>query len=79
VRGITNSRAMAGVLDPAALEEKLDINGSTLLEAAREAGYGADSHASMVQGARILPGKVSAFVELHIEQVRRLRFCLVLG
>eukprot|EP00884_Botryococcus_braunii_P015517 jgi/Botrbrau1/2649/Bobra.0203s0003.1 len=37
------SRAMAGVLDARVLEEKKDCNGSTLLEAAREAGYEAES------------------------------------
>ncbi len=59
---------MAGVLTAEVLDNKVDVNGSTLLEAARAAGYNHESHASMLQGARIMPGQVAAFVELHIEQ-----------
>lgn len=62
------SRAIAGVLTADVLDGKRDVNGSTLLEAARAAGYQHESHASMLQGARILPPRVAAFVELHIEQ-----------
>ena len=47
---------------------KRDANGSTYLEAARGAGYGARSTAEMVAGARRTSADLAAFLELHIEQ-----------
>ena len=38
------SRGMAGALTPQLLDEKVDVNGTTFLEAANAAGYGGTSH-----------------------------------
>lgn len=64
----SGSRAMAGLLDPEFLDSKLDSNGTTFLEAAKAAGYGAPTTAEMVAGARRTPKDLAAFLELHIEQ-----------
>ncbi|KAI7836995.1 hypothetical protein COHA_009177 [Chlorella ohadii] len=64
----SGSRTMAGLLDPAYLDTLRDVNGSTYLQAATAAGYGAASSAQMVAGARRTPADLAAFLELHIEQ-----------
>lgn len=64
----SGSRAMAGVLDGAFLDSKRDENGTSYLDAARAAGYGADSYDAMLKGARRTPEDLAFFVELHIEQ-----------
>ena len=38
------SRGMAGALTPQLLDEKVDVNGTTFLEAANAASYGGTSH-----------------------------------
>jgi hypothetical protein len=74
----SGSRAMAGLLDSACLDTLRDVNGSTYLQAASAAGYGAASTAQMVAGARRTPADLAAFLELHIEQVCSCCFVLVL-
>ncbi|KAL4419542.1 hypothetical protein ABPG77_006873 [Micractinium sp. CCAP 211/92] len=64
----SGSRAMAGLLDAAYLDSRRDENGTSYLEAARAAGYGAASYEDMLQSARRTPADLHAFVELHIEQ-----------
>lgn len=64
----SSSRAMGGVLDPAYLEQLRDANGTGYLAAARSAGYGAETTAAMVAGARLTGEDMAAFLELHIEQ-----------
>ncbi|KAK9833438.1 hypothetical protein WJX81_005498 [Elliptochloris bilobata] len=62
------SRAMAGVLSAETLARRLDENGTDFLTAATAAGYGRGSTQAMLDAARVKPGSVSSFVELHIEQ-----------
>lgn len=64
----SGSRAMAGVLDGAFLDSKRDENGTSYLDAAKGAGYGAASYEEMLEGARRTPADLAFFVELHIEQ-----------
>lgn len=59
----------AGLLDAGFLDGKLDENGTSYLEAARRAGYGAATTADMIRGARRTAQDLAYFVELHIEQV----------
>ena len=67
------SRAMAGALTPAALAALRDKNGTGWLAAAAAAGYGGgggeQSEAGVLAAARLRPGALASFVELHIEQV----------
>lgn len=65
--GCFGSRAMAGVLTPAAFSELRDADGVNVLEAAQRAGFGGE-----VADVRLGPGHYHAFVELHIEQGPRL-------
>ncbi|KAI3424303.1 hypothetical protein D9Q98_009857 [Chlorella vulgaris] len=64
----SGSRAMAGVLDAEYLDSRRDENGTSYLEAAAAAGYGAGSYEDMLKGARRTFSDLSYFVELHIEQ-----------
>lgn len=64
----SSSRAMGGVLDWRYLESLRDANGTGYLEAARSAGYGAETTEAMVAGARLTDADLAAFLELHIEQ-----------
>jgi ureidoglycolate amidohydrolase len=64
----SGSRAMAGALEPDALDALRDVNGTGYLEAARRAGYGAATTREMLRGALVAPGAVAFFLELHIEQ-----------
>lgn len=57
------SRAMAGVLDNHLLQQK-DPSGQTLGDALMSSGYDATN----IGRARRLPGEVSVYLELHIEQ-----------
>lgn len=66
--GCIGSRGMAGTLTPELLDEKLDENGTSFRKAATAVGYGGNSHQDILEGTKVAPGKVSAFVELHIEQ-----------
>lgn len=61
--GTLGSRAMAGLLDPASLEQP-GPDGSTPADRLREAGI----DPAAVPGARRAPGDLAAYVELHIEQ-----------
>ena len=65
--GCFGSRALAGALTPDALADLKGDDGSSVLEAAAQAGFAGDAGA-----ARLLPGYYHAFVELHIEQGSRL-------
>lgn len=38
------SRALAGALEPSVLDSRLDVNGTTFLQAANKVGYGGHSH-----------------------------------
>ncbi|MEW5302644.1 MAG: hypothetical protein WDW38_008051 [Sanguina aurantia] len=62
------SRAMVGTLEEETLSNKLDENGTSVLEAANSAGYAAASYEELLSGALLAPGYASHFVELHIEQ-----------
>lgn len=62
------SRAMAGALSAELLDAKRDENGTSFLQAAEAAGYGAASYADLLASAAVPPGAVDFFVELHIEQ-----------
>ncbi|KAL6767627.1 hypothetical protein ACKKBF_B35990 [Auxenochlorella protothecoides x Auxenochlorella symbiontica] len=64
----SGSRAMAGALEGDYLATLRDVNGSSYLEAARGAGYGAASLDAMLAGARRTRADLGAFLELHIEQ-----------
>jgi beta-ureidopropionase / N-carbamoyl-L-amino-acid hydrolase len=64
---MVGSRALAGTLDPAGLERR-DLSGRTLADAIGSAGGDPDRLA----GARRAPGSVACYLELHIEQGRRL-------
>lgn len=59
---------MAGTLTAGLLDEKVDENGTCFRDAAASAGYGGKSHQDILDKTKVEPGKVSAFVELHIEQ-----------
>ncbi|EIE18838.1 N-carbamyl-L-amino acid amidohydrolase [Coccomyxa subellipsoidea C-169] len=65
--GCIGSRGMAGELTAALLDEKLDVNGTSFLEASTAAGYGGSTH-QILDGTLVKEGAVKAFVELHIEQ-----------
>jgi beta-ureidopropionase / N-carbamoyl-L-amino-acid hydrolase len=64
---MVGSRAIAGALDPAALERQ-DLSGRSLAEAIGSAG----GDPAGLPGVRRLPGSVACYLELHIEQGRRL-------
>jgi len=66
--GCIGSRGMAGALEAEKLRAVRDVNGSNFHEAARSVGYGGASMESMLEGTRVPEGRVSHFVELHIEQ-----------
>lgn len=57
------------MLDGEFLDSKRDENGTSYLETAKKAGYGADTYEAMLAGARRTPENLAFFVELHIEQV----------
>lgn len=61
--GIFGSSAAAGVLDPAVLNRR-DDQGLTLADWLRRYGQ----NPAQIAKAKIAPGSVSAYVELHIEQ-----------
>lgn len=65
--GCFGSRALAGVLSPAALADLKDADGMSVLEAAQDAGFSGN-----VADVRLPEGYYHAFVELHIEQGPRL-------
>ena len=65
--GCFGSRALAGVLTPDALAELKGEDGSSVLEAAQDAGFTGDANA-----VKLEPGFYHAFTELHIEQGPRL-------
>ncbi len=65
--GCFGSRALAGVLSPDALAELKGEDGSSVLEAARRAGFTGD-----LNKVKLEPGHYHAFTELHIEQGPRL-------
>jgi len=58
------SRAMAGQIDAAQLQERRDLNGISMYEALQEFGF----NPADIAAARRKPGSVKAFLELHIEQ-----------
>lgn len=62
--GRMGSKAVAGVLKPAGLQNAVDAVGQKLTEAMRLAGFDAGAIAQ----ARRAAGDISAYVELHIEQ-----------
>eukprot|EP00879_Flechtneria_rotunda_P023202 GHRR01024533.1.p1 GENE.GHRR01024533.1~~GHRR01024533.1.p1 ORF type:complete len:391 (+),score=124.45 GHRR01024533.1:482-1654(+) len=62
------SRAMSGALTADVLDAKPDDNGTSFLQAANAVGYGAESHAAVLEASRTPKGSVDYFVELHIEQ-----------
>lgn len=62
--GTLGSRVLAGKLAVADLTRYADKDGVTLQEAVRRAGYQPDD----IAAARLAPGAVHAFLELHIEQ-----------
>jgi N-carbamoyl-L-amino-acid hydrolase len=64
---MVGSRALAGALDPAALDRQ-DLSGRSLAEAIASAGGDPDGLA----GVRRPPGSIACYLELHIEQGRRL-------
>ena len=66
--GMTGSRALAGSLAPEELERARDRDGVALTEVLSEAGY----DPARVGGAAARRERVSAYLELHIEQGRRL-------
>ncbi|SHI92473.1 N-carbamoyl-L-amino-acid hydrolase [Malonomonas rubra DSM 5091] len=57
------SKAMAGKLAPESLQSLVDKEGCTLQQALHQCGYSGEPAA-----ARIAPGQLHAFLELHIEQ-----------
>lgn len=59
---------MARVLEERSVEELRDENGTTYLEAATAAGYGARTIKTMLEDVAVQEGDYDAFVELHIEQ-----------
>ena len=65
-----HSRGMAGVLTEDTLTKIVDVNGTNFFEAANSVGYGGKSIDEMLKGTLVPKGRVSHFVELHIEQVR---------
>lgn len=65
--GCFGSRALSGVLSPAALAELRDDDGVSVLQAAQHAGFTGD-----VADVQLAVGHYHAFVELHIEQGPRL-------
>jgi N-carbamoyl-L-amino-acid hydrolase len=62
------SRAFCGLLDGAKLDEMAAVDGVRLVDAMACAGF--DAHRA--PEARVAPGAVNAYVELHIEQGARL-------
>ena len=64
---MVGSRALAGTLDPAGLQRQ-DLSGRSLADAIAEAGGGP----GRLAGVRRVPGSVACYLELHIEQGRRL-------
>ena len=74
------SRGAAGVLSAATLDGLVDANGTSFMDAAAAAGYGfagrgvrgslprAPRTSDLLLSARLAPGEVTHFVELHIEQ-----------
>jgi beta-ureidopropionase / N-carbamoyl-L-amino-acid hydrolase len=64
---MVGSRALAGALDPAALQRQ-DLSGRTLADAIASAG----GDPARLEGARRAPGSIACYLELHIEQGRRL-------
>ena len=58
------SRAMAGQIDVAQLQERKDAAGISMYEALRDFGFNPDA----IKTARRLPDSIKAFLELHIEQ-----------
>ncbi|RWL86816.1 MAG: Zn-dependent hydrolase [Mesorhizobium sp.] len=64
------SQAALGLLDPEALEAKRSDSGRTLAEHMREEGFEPDAVRRGVPG--IDAGRITAFVEVHIEQGPRL-------
>jgi N-carbamoyl-L-amino-acid hydrolase len=58
------SKALAGKLDVDTLKRLIDKDGVSLYETLKSCGYAADEIAS----ARIEPGSIHAFLEMHIEQ-----------
>lgn len=61
--GCLGSRALAGVLDPAALRALRDAEGRSLDELRAAAGFD-----TSLDAVALAPGHYAAFVELHIEQ-----------
>eukprot|EP00963_Diacronema_lutheri_P000270 scaffold17_cov354-Pavlova_lutheri.AAC.42 len=64
----SGSRAMAGVLSEDTVTALRDENGTTYLDAAKAAGYGAKSIKQMLEDVKVKDNTYEAFVELHIEQ-----------
>lgn len=62
------ARLLAGALPAKTLAALVDANGTSFLEAATAAGYGAPSAAAAVASSRLRPAALSHWVELHIEQ-----------
>jgi N-carbamoyl-L-amino-acid hydrolase len=62
------SRAFCGLLDVVRLDEMASVDGVRLVDAMARAGF--DAHRA--PQARVPPGAVNAYVELHIEQGPRL-------
>ena len=62
--GCIGSRALVGALGPDALDALRDRDGVSLAQALRDAGF----DPARIGEARLDPGTVHAFVELHIEQ-----------
>ncbi|DBA99429.1 TPA: hypothetical protein ACH3X3_012024 [Trebouxia sp. C0006] len=66
--GCIGSRGMAGTLTAQLLDEKLDENATSFKDAATAVKYGGNSHQDILAQTKVSHGKISAFVELHIEQ-----------
>lgn len=64
---MVGSRALAGTLDPAGLQRQ-DLSGRSLADAIAAAG----GDPGRLAGVRRVPGSVACYLELHIEQGRRL-------
>jgi N-carbamoyl-L-amino-acid hydrolase len=58
------SKVMAGKIKAETLKKLVDKDGISLYEALMRAGYAPDE----IKSARIRPGEIHAFIELHIEQ-----------
>ena len=62
------SRAFCGLLDTTRIDQMAAVDGEKLVDVMRRAGF----DPARIADARVVPGAVAAYVELHIEQGPRL-------